>query len=64
MSRAKKADKRSKTVRVYVSKEEARMAKRQAEDLGLSVPAYLRMLIREEGGLVGRGHGFKREDLP
>jgi prolyl-tRNA editing enzyme YbaK/EbsC (Cys-tRNA(Pro) deacylase) len=46
MSRAKKADKRSITVRVYVSKEEARMTKRQAEDLGLSVPMYIRTLIR------------------
>jgi len=51
-------------VRVYLSKDEVKMTRRQAEDLGLSVPAYLRMLIREEGGLVGRGHGFKREDLP
>ena len=45
MRAAKMADKRSETVRVYLSKEEAKMTERQAEDLGLSVPAYLRALI-------------------
>jgi len=51
-------------VKVLLSEAEARMLKRQAKDLGLSVVAYVRMLIRQEGCLVGRGHGFKREDLP
>jgi 16S rRNA U516 pseudouridylate synthase RsuA-like enzyme len=65
MSLAKKANKRSEAVKFYLSEGEARMLKRQAKDFGLSVPDYVRMLIRQEGCLVGRAHGFKREqDLP
>ena len=65
MRAAKMADKRSETVKFYLSEGEARMLKRQARNHCLSVPAYVRGLIRQEGGLVGRGHGFKREqDLP
>jgi predicted DNA binding CopG/RHH family protein len=47
----RRVDKRSKTVKFYVSKEEVCMIKRQAKDLGLSVPAYIRMLIRQEDGV-------------
>ena len=49
MSRGKKVDKRSRIVKFYISKEEACMVKRQAKDLGLSVPAYIRLLIRQDG---------------
>jgi len=56
--------KRTKTVRIYMSKEEVEMLKRQARNHGLSVPAYIRMLIRQEGGLAGRAHGKREQDLP
>lgn len=41
--------KRTKTVGIYLSKEEVEILKRQARDRGLSVPAYIRMLIRQHG---------------
>jgi hypothetical protein len=56
MRRTRRVDKRSRTVKFYISKEEACMVKRQAKDLGLSVPAYIRLLIRQEGG--GDCNGF------
>ena len=39
--------KRTKAVGIYLSKEEVKMLKRQARNHGLSVPAYIRMLIRQ-----------------
>jgi hypothetical protein len=36
-------------VKIYLSKAEAAMLKKQAQDLHLSVSAYLRGLIRTEG---------------
>jgi predicted DNA binding CopG/RHH family protein len=44
-----KLDKQNKVVRVYLSKAEIRMVKRQARKHGLSAPAYLRKLIRTKG---------------
>ena len=40
--------KRTKTVRIYMSKEEVEMLKRQARNHGLSVPVYLRVLIHQK----------------
>lgn len=37
----------AKTVKVYLSKEDVEMLKRKARGRGLSVPAYIRMLIRQ-----------------
>jgi hypothetical protein len=45
--------KRTKTVGVYLSKAEVRMVKKQARNHGLSVPAFLRLLIRLDGGREG-----------
>jgi predicted DNA binding CopG/RHH family protein len=45
-----KKAKRSATAKFYLSEGEARTLKRQARNHGLSVPAYIRMLIRQEGG--------------
>jgi len=64
MRAAKMADKRSETVKFYLSEGEARMLKRQARNHCLSVPAYVRGLIRQEGCLVGRAHGKREQDLP
>ena len=43
-NRLKRQDKAIKT---YLSREEARIVKRRAQDLGLSVPDYLRRLIHK-----------------
>jgi hypothetical protein len=40
--------KRTKTVKIYLSKAEAGMLKRQARNNSLSVPDYVRKLIRLE----------------
>lgn len=44
--------KRTKTVGVYLSKTEVRIVKKQARNHGLSVPDYIRMLIKG-GALYG-----------
>ncbi len=45
----KKKSKRDKAVVVRMSKEEADLVEKEAEKIGLSVSAYVRMLIHKEG---------------
>lgn len=48
MRQPREIDKRTKRIKIYLSKKEIGIAKRQARDLGLSVPGYLRMLIYQQ----------------
>lgn len=50
MTSVGKLDKQDKVIRVYLSKAEIRMVKRQARKYGLSASAYLKELIRRTEG--------------
>lgn len=61
MDQGKEAQRLSKRIKIYMSKSEARMLKRQAQSSGLTIPVYIRKLIHEEIEVLHNRRSEQRE---